>query len=102
MQKFDNYVYLSICEITYKIYKSSHFMTYINYCKTLKVSIETNSIDNKETAQIIKVFNYLSKIYGFSDIESLDYLKKFLKLDTLIEFQKCVEAEKNASGNLFD
>lgn len=77
-------------------------MTYLNYCKTLKVSIETNSIDSKETAQIIKVFNYLKTIYGFSDVESLDYLKNFLKLDTLIEFQKCVEAEKTISGNLFD
>lgn len=102
MQKFNNYVFLSLCEITYKLYKKSHYMTYVNYCKTFNVSIKTNNLDKKETEHLIKIFDYIGKIYGFSDAESFDYLVKFFNLDNLIDFQKCVEADIIANGDIFD
>ncbi len=85
MVKFDNYVYMTICESSMVQFKKSHFSTYINYCKTLNLSLKSGVLDRKETADIIQIGNDLVLIYGFDDETCGKYIAEFFDLDVDIK-----------------
>jgi hypothetical protein len=92
MEKFDNYVFMTICETTSELFNKSRFSTYSNYCKTLGLSLKSGVLDRKETADIIKISNDLVLIYGFDDTTCGEYIVKFFELDKerLTNFYKVV------------
>ena len=85
MVKFDNYVYMTICESSIVLFRKSHFSTYINYCKTLNLSLKDGVLDVKETADIIQIGNDLVLIYGFDDETCGKYIADFFDLDVEIK-----------------
>jgi hypothetical protein len=85
MVKFDNYVYMTICESIIVQFKRSHFSTYINYCNTLNLSLKSGILDRKETADIINIGNDLVLIYGFDDETCGKYIVDFFDLDNEIK-----------------
>lgn len=87
MKKFNNYVFLTICEETFKLFKTTYFSTYRNYCKTLYLSLESNNLTAREKSNIVHLFDSLNLIYGLTDSESLFYIKKYLNCDMLHEFE---------------
>jgi hypothetical protein len=91
MKKIESFIFLSICEITVKNYKKTNYLTYINYCNLFRVSINDKSLSAKETQQLISILDYLKKIYGLTDVESIDYILKFLESDNILDYQRCVE-----------
>lgn len=85
MVKFDNYVYMTICESTIVSFKKSKFSTYINYCNTLNLSLKSGDLDKTEIADIIQISNDLVLIYGFDDKMCGKYIADFFDLDTEIK-----------------
>jgi len=85
MVKFDNYVYMTICESSIVLFKRSHFSTYINYCRTLNLSLKSGILDKKETADIIQIGNDLVLIYGFDDETCGKYIADFFDMDNDIK-----------------
>ena len=67
MVKFDNYVFLTICESSLDRFKFSQYSTYYGYCRTLNLSLKSGNLDKKEIDDIIKITNDLILIYGFDD-----------------------------------
>jgi hypothetical protein len=96
MEKFDNYVFMTICETTSDLFKKSQFSTYRNYCKTLGLSLKSGVLDRKETADIIKITDVLVLIYGFDDWTCGEYIVKFFELDyeRVTNFHKAVTLTK--------
>lgn len=92
MVKFDNYVFMTICETTSDLFKKSQFSTYINYCKTLGLSLKTGVLDNYERTDIIKITDVLVLIYGFDDETCGKYIANYFASDIekVINFYKVV------------
>ena len=90
MEKFDNYVFMTICETSIVLFKKSRFSTYGNYCKTLNLSLKSGELDRKETADIIQIGNDLVLIYGFDDKTCGEYIVRYFELKTeiIINFYK--------------
>lgn len=88
MSKFNNYVYLTICEVSYELFKKTFFSTYINYCKKFNLSLEDGKLGTREKSDLIEMFDVLHLIYGFKDDESLKYIQTFFKCDKILDFEK--------------
>jgi hypothetical protein len=88
--KFDNYVYLTICEESLKLYKKTHFSTYTNYCKTFHLSMVNGDFTARETSNLLKLFDVLNLIYGLNDSESFKYILDFFGSDKIREFEMYV------------
>lgn len=85
MTKFDNYVFMTICESSIVLFKRSHFSTYVNYCRTLNLSLKSGILDKKETSDIIQIGNDLVLIYGFDDETCGKYIAEFFDMDNDIK-----------------
>lgn len=93
MEKFDNYVFMTICETSSVLFEKSRFSTYGNYCNTLYLSLLSGNLDKKETNDVIQISNDLVLIYGFDDKTCCDYILKYFELssDVKINFYKAVK-----------
>ncbi len=90
MTKLDNYIYLTICEISMDLYSKTKFSTYTNYCRTMSKSIETADLDKREMSDMMKIVYMLGLIYGLDTNTSVDYIRNYFKSDRCNEFQKCI------------
>lgn len=102
MTKFDNYVFMTICETSFDLFKKSQFSTYVNYCKTLNLSLKSGILDRKETADIIKISSDLVLIYGFDDATCGKYIAEYFDCGRYGEFQKCVMITREFFGFAFN
>jgi len=41
MNKYDNYVFLYICEISLQSFKKSKFNSYLNYCANVAINLDS-------------------------------------------------------------
>ncbi len=90
MTKFDNYVYLTICEVSLECFKNTKFVTYINYCRTMNMSLMNSQVDNREMSDIMKIIIEMRLIYDFDTETSVKYIKNYFASDRCLDFEKCV------------
>lgn len=90
MTKLDNYIYLTICEISMDLYSKTKFSTYTNYCRTMSKSIETADLDKREMSDMMRIVYMLGLIYGLDTNTSVNYIRNYFKSDRCGDFQKCV------------
>lgn len=102
MKKFDNYVYMFICEITLKLFKDSNCMTYSNYCRLLAASLKDGNLSNKQIKHISIILSGLEKVFYFNSKESAEYLSKFFMLDKFDKFEESVRMTKEFYPNSGD
>jgi hypothetical protein len=67
MNKYDNHIYLIICEVTIDLYHASKFTTYNGYCSLMKNNINSKSISRSQKKDIFKIFKVLSKTFNLDD-----------------------------------
>jgi hypothetical protein len=94
MVKFDNYVFLTICESSLDRFKFSQYSTYYGYCRTLNLSLKSGNLDKKEIDDVIKITNDLILIYGFDDKTCGKYIAEYFDSDRYVDFQKIVIATR--------
>jgi len=96
MTKFDNYVYLTICEVSFELFKKTNFATYVNYCRTMSKSLETPPLDKREMGEVMMIVLELGLIYNFDTDTSVKYIKEFFASDRCLDFEKCVYLTKKS------
>ena len=89
MVKLDNYVFLTICEKSYELFKKSNFMTYAAYCNNIGISfkIGRDHFSRNELSDITDMVLFVNKIYNFSSNESLKYVENFFVLKKHLVFE---------------
>lgn len=92
--KFDNYVYLTVCEESLRLFKKSNFSTYTNYCKTFCLSMVSGNLSSRENGDLLKMFDVLNLIYGLNDTESFKYILDFFNSDKIRDFELYVSEMK--------
>lgn len=81
MNKFDNFVMLTICEVSFKQFKKSNYTSFPNYCFGLGYAIRGGNPSSRERVDLSEVAIMLEKIYGFTFDESGQYIALFFNLD---------------------
>ena len=89
-KKYENYIYLTICEASLDKFNKSNFSTYLNYINNLSLSFESNTLSYSQCCDVMGVVETISTIYSLSVDDSLFYIKQYLKSDRILQFEKSV------------
>ena len=100
MSKFDNRVYLTICEVSMECFKRSKFISYVNYCSNMGLSLRTNSIGKSQANNLNEIIEMLDKIYTMDAETTGKYLFDYFTSDNIREFEKCVMLTKESFPDL--
>jgi hypothetical protein len=94
MNKLDNYIFLTICEVSLKQFKKSRYMTFVNYCVGMGHAIKSANLGRTEHAALTEIGITLEKIYGLSDDEAGMYIADyfFFENEKIIQFEKAVRS----------
>jgi hypothetical protein len=90
MSKFDNRIYLTICEVSLECFKRSKFISYVNYCYDMGLSLKTNTVNKSQTRNLEEIIEMLDKIYSMDAEMTGNYLLNYFTSDNVREFEKCV------------
>ena len=77
MSKLNNYIYYSICEKSYELFKESNFMSYRMFCFSFKNSILLNDFGSKEFRIIDELYTYLRLIYDLDYNIAYEYIGEY-------------------------
>jgi hypothetical protein len=94
MNKLDNYILLTICEVSLKQFKKSHYMTFVNYCVGMGHAIKSGNLGTKEKSDLTEIMSTLDKIYGLSNEEAGVYIADYFlfERDKIFQFEKAVRS----------
>lgn len=81
MNKLNNYIFLTICELSLKHFKESNYSTYSSYCAGIRTSIQSNDFSSSEKSNIIEIADTLSLIYNLKDAEIYLYIEYYFNRD---------------------
>ena len=90
MKKFDNHVYMLICEVTLKLYKETNCMTHSSYCRLMSASLKDGVLSKKETKHISIISDVLGNIFSFNNKESGEYISTYFSLGKYEKFEEPV------------
>lgn len=90
MSKFDNRVYLTICEVSMECFKRSKFISYVNYCYDFGLSLKTNTVNKSQARNLEDIIEMLDKIYSMDAETTGKYIFDYFTCDKVREFEKCV------------
>ena len=94
MNVYDNYVYLTICEVSLPMVNKKLYSTYGGFCRCLAWSIEHQLLSTTEKNMIYKIFSTLKTIYGMSDKEIGKYINEYFTKGLHVHFEKSVRLTK--------
>lgn len=92
MNKLDNYIYLTICEVAMKEFKKTYYSSFVNFCKGIGHSLNHGNLSSREKASVIEVLKLLDVIYSMDDEENSRYISNFFNLEAeyIRMFELCV------------
>jgi len=92
MNKLNNYIYLTICEVSMKEMKKTNYSSFISFCNGMSYSLTHDSLYFREKTTIINITNMLDIIYSMDDMLTANYIVGFFNLETelLSNFHRCV------------
>lgn len=88
MVKFENYIFLTICEKSYELFKKTKFMTFIAYCNNFKNCFKLTKFSENELSDINNMVFFIQKIYALKLDESFSYVRNFFIFDKYIIFEE--------------
>lgn len=96
MNKLDNYIYLTICEVAIEEMKKTSYVSFPSFCNGMYFSLKQGSLSHKEMCVIIKINELMDKIYSMDEVTTANYIVEFFSLDRekLTSFQHCIIATK--------
>lgn len=90
MSKFDNRIYLTICEVSMVCFKKSKFINYVNYCYDMGLSLKSNTINKSQTRNLEEIIEMLDLIYTMDTKITATYILNYFTTRNVREFEKCV------------
>jgi hypothetical protein len=97
MNKYDKYVYLTICEISLDCFKKSKFISYTNYCRNFGINLRLGDLSKEQMKDLIRIGNYVDEILSMDDSSIAGYLVDFFGSDVISEFEKYARLSESIS-----
>ena len=92
MSKYDNYIFLSICETSIDFYKPTNFTTYSEFCKGMSKTLKLRNPNPREQYMIFQIIYMLDKVFFLSDKITGEYIADYFNLptDKHADFQRVI------------
>lgn len=100
-ERFDAYVYMTICESSIERWGKTKFSTYVNYCRNMKLCLSTGSLDKREREDIDKIVRDLVTIYDFELNIAANYVVDYFNLECHFEIQKYIKTVRSCYPTSF-
>jgi hypothetical protein len=94
MNKYENHIYLIICEVTLKLYKETNFVSHSSYCKMMSHYMIDGKLTGRDILHISKIISVLEIVFSMSDVEASKYVKKFFIDGKYSKFESIVASLK--------
>lgn len=88
--KFDNYIFYSICELALSLFKTTKFSTFRGYCISMKNSIVIANPSYSQCNHIAAMVTRLEVLYALPDNECGDYIVRFFCDEKYLTFEQAV------------
>lgn len=90
MSKFDNRIYLTICESSMECFKKSKYINYTSYCSNMGLALRTNTLGNTQNRNLNEIIEMLDIIYSMDAKTTAKYLLDYFNSDKVRDFEKCI------------
>lgn len=94
MQKYQNHIYLIICEVTIDLFKDTNFSTYSSYCSNMSACIKDGVLSVKQTKHICKIADVLEEVFYLDSRKSGVYISDFFCLEKYKIFELVVRQQR--------
>lgn len=81
---------MSICEVTLKTFKKSHFLTYRSYCSVFASSLVEGNLSKAEETTLLKIMDELDYIFSIPTDEAGKIISDYFILKKYLIFEKPV------------
>lgn len=92
MSKFDNHVYLTICEVALERFKESKFLNFTNYCTNIGIELNKGNLSGSHKNDLSIIIEMLDLVYTMDSETTGAYLNNFFSfnMETIRSFEKSV------------
>jgi hypothetical protein len=104
MTKYDNFIHLTICEVTLKLHKQTVFNTHVSYCRWMGVSLNDANVSSLVKSHVPIISDVLKNIFAMDAKTSGVYIADYFLLNKYLIFEKIVRATKEfypTTGDLY-
>lgn len=100
MNKYDNHIYLIICEISIDLFGKSKCTTFSGYCGLMAQAINSDTLSITQKKHIGLIFDILYKIFGLGSKETAVYINEFFMDKKFLKLEKVIMLTKDGITNL--
>lgn len=92
MKGIENYIFMSICEESFKFFGTTKFVTYTNFCMDFHFAMLDGKFSFSQRQLMGQLGKMLEKLYAMNNDEIGFYINAYFSLDVqqLANFQKVV------------
>jgi len=94
MNKYENYIFLTICEVSLDLFRKTDFQTYSNYCRTMNMSLKDGKLSKREKSDFIEISNMVDKIYSLGYDLCAQYIVAYFDSNRCQDFEMSVRLTK--------
>lgn len=92
MNKFKNFIYLTICEETLPLFKETNYLSYRSYCQGMAISLKSgDKLSPREKHHFLTISNALEKIYNLNDNEMAEYIVDYFNCDKFEDYEYLIK-----------
>ena len=99
MTKFDNHVYMIICDVTLSLHKDTSFSSHIGYCTNMCACMKDGNLSKKQMDHICKIADVLDLVFSMNSQTTGAYISDYFLLDKFKFFQRTVLEAKEFFPN---
>ena len=100
MTKLDNHIFLIICEVALEQYRTSKFLTFINYCRHMAGSLRRGDLSGDQIADFCVIVERLDLIFTMTPEKTGQYISAFFNSERILEFEKYVTLNQQINPKL--
>jgi len=88
--KYTNHIFLTICEITLSLHKTTKFSSHTAYLQYFSECFKHNDLNLNFKNHLFVLITNLNKLFYLTDEQSMEFIDKFLNDKDMLKFQKVV------------
>lgn len=94
MTKYENHIYLIICEVTIDLFKETNFSTHSSYCSNMSECIKCGVLSDKQIRHICYIADVLEEVFYLDTRKSGVYISDFFGLEKYKIFELVVRQQR--------
>jgi hypothetical protein len=91
---YRGYVYLTLCEISFELFRKTNFTTYSGYCSEMNQALKDNNLCKRDKTHIVAMVDGLEKIFSMGDELTSQYIIDYFDSGRCCDFERAVRNTK--------